>query len=177
MRRDDVIFKEYGSGIRRIEAVTSGEIKATAVNEPVTSIAHKQGLKAMVNLAADHIPWLFSSIVVKQSYLAAHRDLVVQFIKATMEGNYLALSNEKRAKEVLARETKVADPKIIDITYKDFRLQTPASLEPARKAAENVIASDPPGGSAKVEDYVDTGVIEQLKREGFVAALQRKYKR
>ena len=135
------------------------------------------GLKAMVDLAADHIPWLFSGIVVQQSYLAAHRDLVTRFIKATMEGNYLALSNEKLAKEVLARETKVADPRIIDITYKDFRLQTPANIEPTRKAAENVIANYPPGGSTKVEDYVDTGIIEQLKKEGFVAALQRKYRR
>ncbi|PYS56326.1 MAG: hypothetical protein DMG13_00035 [Acidobacteria bacterium] len=177
LSRDDVVLKEYGAGTRRIEAVRSGEIQATTANEPVTSIAYEQGLKAMVDLAADHIPWLFSGIVVKQSYLAAHRNLVTRFIKATMEGNYLALSNEKLAKEVLARETKVADPKIIDISYKDFRMQTPANMEPTRKAAENVIANSPPGGSSKVEDYVDTGIIEQLKKEGFVASLQRKYKR
>jgi ABC-type nitrate/sulfonate/bicarbonate transport system substrate-binding protein len=177
LRRDDVVLKEYGTGTRRIEAVRSGEIKATTVNEPVTSLAREQGLKPMVDLAADHIPWLFSGIVVKQSYLAAHRDLVTRFIKATMEGNYLALSSEKLAKEVLARETHVADPKIIDISYKDFRLQTPANIEPARKAAENVIANYPPGGSSRLEDYVDMGIIEQLKKEGFVAALQRKYKR
>ena len=66
-------------------------------------------------------------------------------------------------------------PKIIDISYKDFRLQTPANIEPTRKAAENVIANYPREGSSKVEDYVDTGIIEQLKKEGFVAALQRKY--
>ncbi len=177
LSRDDVVLKEYGGGTRRIEAVRSGEIKATAVNEPVTSIAYEQGLQAMVDLAADHIPWLFSSIVVKQSYLAADRNLVTRFIKATMEGNYLALSNEKLAKEVLARETRVADPKILEVSYKDFKLQTPANIEPTRKAAENVIANLPPGGSSKVEDYVDIGIIEQLKKEGFVAALQRKYKR
>jgi len=177
LTRSDVVLKEYGGGAPRIEAVRSGEIKATTVNEPVTSVAREQGLKAMVDLAADHIPWLFSSIVVKQSYLAAHRDLVMRFIKATMEGNYLALTNEKLAKEVLERETKVTDPKIIEITYQDFRSQTPANLEPTRGAAENVIANFAPGGSSRVADYVDTAIIEQLKKEGFVAALQRKYKR
>jgi NitT/TauT family transport system substrate-binding protein len=177
LTRSDVVLKEYGGGARRIEAVRSGEIKATTVNEPVTSVARAQGLKAMVDLAADHIPWLFSSIVVKQSYLAAHRDLVMRFIKATMEGNYLALTNEKLAKEVLARQTKVTDPKIIEITYQDFRLQTPTNLEPTRAAAENVIANSAAGESSRVADYVDTAIIEQLKKEGFVAALQRKYKR
>jgi ABC-type nitrate/sulfonate/bicarbonate transport system substrate-binding protein len=176
LTRNDVVLKEYGGGARRIEAVRSGEIRATTVNEPITSIAREQGLKAMVDLAADHIPWLFSSIVVKQSYLATHRDLTTRFIKATMEGDYLALTNEKLAKEVLARETKVTDPKIIEITYQDFRLQTPANLEPTRAAAENVIANSATRGSSRVADYVDTTIIEELKKEGFVAALQRKYK-
>jgi NitT/TauT family transport system substrate-binding protein len=177
LSRSDVVLKEYGSGTRRIEAVRSGEIKATTVNEPVASIAREQGLKPMVDLAADHIPWLFSGMVVKQSFLTTYSDLVTRFIKATMEGNYLALSNEKLAKEVLARQTKVADPKIIDVTYQDFRLQTPANIEPTRQAAENVIANSELAGTAKAADYVDTAIIEQLKKEGFVAALQRKYKR
>jgi NitT/TauT family transport system substrate-binding protein len=164
LTRSDVVLKEYGAGTRRIQAVKSGEIRATTVNEPVAS------------MAADHIPWLFSGIVVKKSYLAAHREQVTRFIKATMEGNYLALSNEKLAKEVLARATNISDPRVVDISYKDFALQTPANIEPSRTAAENVIANYPPGVSTKVEDYVDASVIEQLKKEGFVAALQSKYK-
>jgi NitT/TauT family transport system substrate-binding protein len=176
LSRGDVVLKEYGSGARRIEAVRSGEIKATTVNEPVSSIAREQGLKVMVDLAADHIPWLFSGIVVRRSYLVEHRDLVRRFIKATMEGNALALSNEEMAKEILARQTKVADPKIIDISYRDFRLQDPSNIELSRQAAENVIANFPEGASAKLEDYLDTGILEELKNSGFVDALQQKYK-
>ncbi len=177
LRRDDVVLKEYGGGMARIEALRSGEIAATTVNEPVTSMAYEQGLKAMVDLAADHIPWLFSGLVVKQSYLMAHRDVVTRFVKATMEGNFLALANEKLAKDVLARKTGVSDPKIIDISYRDFKPQTPPNIELTREAAENVIANSPPGGSTRVEDYVDAGIIEQLKKEGFVETLRRKYQR
>jgi ABC-type nitrate/sulfonate/bicarbonate transport system substrate-binding protein len=175
--RDAVVLKEYGAGARRIEAVRSGEIAATAVNEPITSMAYQQGLKPMVDLAADHIPWLFSGIVVKKSYLGARREVVTRFVKATMEGNYLALANERLAKDVLARETGVTDPKIIEISYADFKLQTPANIEPTREAAENVIASSPSGGSSRMEDYIDAGIIEQLKKEGFVEILRRKYGR
>jgi ABC-type nitrate/sulfonate/bicarbonate transport system substrate-binding protein len=175
--RDAVVLKEYGGGTRRIEAVRSGEIAATAVNEPVTSIAYERGLKAMVDLAADHIPWLFSGIVVKKSDLDARREVVTRFVKATMEGNYLALANDRLAKEVLARETGVTDRKIVDISYADFKLQTPANIEPTREAAENVIANQPSGGSSRVEDYVDAGIIEQLKKEGIVETLRRKYRR
>src|SRR5215471_18471911 len=70
LRRDDVVLKEYGGGMRRLEALKSGKIKGTAINEPVASLAREAGLTAMVDLVAERIPWLFSSIVVRAGSLA-----------------------------------------------------------------------------------------------------------
>jgi NitT/TauT family transport system substrate-binding protein len=175
LTRQDVTLKEYGGGMRRIEAVRSGEIKATAVNEPVTSIAREQGLHPMVDLVAENIPWLFSGVVVKKDYLEAHRDILVRFLKATVEGNYLARTDAKRAKEVLAREAKITDPKILDIAYNDFRQQSPPDLTPVRAGADNIIAQFPAEVSRKVEDYVDTSLLDGLRKEDFFMMLEQKY--
>jgi len=175
MRRDDVVLKEYGGGMRRLEALKSGEIKGTAVNEPVASLAREAGLTAMVDLAAEKIPWLFSGIVVKASYLAGHRDVLAQFLKASIEGNYRALTDETRAKEVLARETRVVDPKIIDTSYNDFKQQSPANLEPSRAGAQNIIEQFPVLKSRSIDDYIDGSILDDLKKEGFFAEIERKY--
>src|SRR5262252_13262 len=175
MRRDDVVLKEYGGGMRRLEALKSGEIKGTAINEPVASLAREAGLTAMVDLAAEKIPWLFSSIVVKASYLAGHRDVLARFLKASIEGNYLALADETRAKEVLARETRVVDPKIIDTSYNDFRQQSPANLEPSRAGAQNIIEQFPVLKSRSIDDYIDGSILDDLKKEGFFTEIERKY--
>lgn len=50
--------------------------------------------------------------------------MLVRFVKATIEGNYLAVANEKRAKDVLASELKLSDPKIIDASYANFKAAT-----------------------------------------------------
>src|SRR4051812_3940827 len=63
LTRNDVTLKEYGGGSRRLAAVKSGEIKATAVNEPVTSMAREQGVNVLVDLVPERIPWLFTAIV------------------------------------------------------------------------------------------------------------------
>ena len=152
----------------------SGEIKATALNEPFTSLAREQGVNVMVDLVPDQIQWLFSGITVKRSSLDSRRDALTRFLRATIEGNYLALSDEKRAKEVLARELKISDPKIIDISYNDFRQQSPPNIELSRQGAENILAQFP-GGSSKVDDYVDTGILDELKKQGFFDEMQRKY--
>jgi NitT/TauT family transport system substrate-binding protein len=174
LARSDVTLKEYGGGPRRLAAVKSGEIRATTLNEPFTSLAREQGVNVMVDLVPAQIPWLFSGVTIRRDSLESRRDALTRFLKATIEGNYLALSDQKRAKEILAKELKITDPRIIDISYNDFKQQSPPDLEPSRPGAENILAQFP-GGSSKVSDYVDTGILDDLKQAGFFAEMQRKY--
>src|SRR6202023_2161263 len=70
LTRNDVIIKEYGGGMKRLEAVKSGEIKATPINEPIASMARAQGVHVLVDLVPEQIPWVFSSIVVRRGDVA-----------------------------------------------------------------------------------------------------------
>jgi NitT/TauT family transport system substrate-binding protein len=176
LTRDDVVMKEYGGGPKRLAAVKAGEIKATALNEPFASMAREQGLTPLVDLAAEQIPWLFSSLVVRRGDLSSRRDLHKRFLKATIEGNYLALSDAARAKEALAKELKITDPKILDISYQDFRQQSPPDTVPSQTGAENILAQFP-GGSGKLDDYIDMSLLDEIRKEGFIDSLARKYVR
>jgi ABC-type nitrate/sulfonate/bicarbonate transport system substrate-binding protein len=176
LTRDDVVIKEYGGGTKRLEALKKGEIKATAINEPISSLAREQGVNVLVDLVPDQIPWLFSGIVVRKDDIAARRDLLTRFLKASIEGNYIALADEKRAKEVLAKELKIASAKVLDITYNDFKQQSPPNLEPSVQGAENILKQFP-DVSQKVGDYIDLSLLDALKADGFFAAMEQKYKR
>jgi NitT/TauT family transport system substrate-binding protein len=174
LTRADVTVKEYGGGSRRLAAVKSGEIKATAINEPTTSQARADGVNVMLDLAAEQIAWLFSGVVVRRGDLA-RPDAIVRFLKAVIEGNHLALTNETLAKQVLAKELKLTDARIVDISYADFKAQAPPNMEPSIKGAENVIAQIGGTGSRNLADYIDTTLIDGLRRDGFFAAMEQKY--
>ena len=176
LTRNDVMLKEYGGGTHRLDAVKSGEIKATPLNEPIASLARAQGVNVLIDLVPEQIPWVFSSIVVRRGDIAGRRDLLIRFLKGTIEGNYLALNDEKRAKEVLAKELKITDPKVLDITYNDFKAQSPANIEISQPGTENILAQFP-GGSQRLEDYVDASLLAALKAEGYFTAMQQKYSR
>jgi ABC-type nitrate/sulfonate/bicarbonate transport system substrate-binding protein len=179
LTENDVILKEYGGGGRRIAALKSGEIKATAVNEPASSLAREQGLHVLFDLVPERIPWLFTGIVVRRDQIVGRRDVLTRFIKATAEGNYIALTDERRAKEVLAKQANIADPRILDITYSDFKALSPPNIEPTDAAAINVINQFPSGtfGSSAIADYVDVGILDDLKKQGVFTALQQMYRR
>jgi NitT/TauT family transport system substrate-binding protein len=176
LTRNDIVVKEYGGGPRRLEAVKSGEIKATPVNEPFASLARAQGVNVLIDLVPEQVPWVFSSIVVRRGDIAGRRDMLLRFLRGSIEGNYLALTDERRAKEALAKELKITDTAILDITYNDFKAQSPINLEISQPGAENILALFP-DASRKLEDYIDTSLLDALRSEGFFTTMAQKYRR
>jgi len=175
LTRADVTVREYGSAQRRIAALQSGEIQATALNEPAASLARERGLNMLLDLVPERIPWLFTGIAVQRATIDRRRDALMRFIEATAEGNQLALSDEKRARAVLAARAGIRDPEILDVGYRDFRALSPPDIAPTRAAAENVLMQFPPAGSMNIADYVDTSILDDLQRQGVFARLQQKY--
>jgi len=174
IERSDVVLKEFSGTASRIAALKSGDVKGAMLGEPTATTARNQGLRAMVDLAAERIPWVFSALVVRRSDLTGRHALLKGFLEATIEGAYLGLTNPTRAKEVLSREAKITDPAILERSYDEFKRETPPMLEASREQAANVLTQFP-GSSNRIEDYVDTGLIEELKQEGFFTATARKY--
>jgi ABC-type nitrate/sulfonate/bicarbonate transport system substrate-binding protein len=175
LSRNDVVLREFGDSLKRLEALKAGEIKATMLNEPFATAARDLGFKPIVDLAAEKIPWLFSTLVVSRKYLNENRDVVARFLRATAEGNYLAIADPARAKQVLAKGTRITDPKIIEITYADFTQMTPLDLAVPHAGAENILAHFPLAVSRSLDDYIDLSVLESLHKEGVFAALEKKY--
>ena len=175
MTRNDVTIREYGGGSKRLEAVRSGTIKATAINEPTTSQAREQGVHILVDLAAEKIPWLFSGVVLRRGDLKERRELATRFLRAVIEGNYLALTDAARAKQVLARELKIKNQKIIDISYDDFKAQSPPDMTISMPGVENVLKLSAGDGSRNPADYIDDSVLAELHKTDFFATLRKKY--
>ena len=177
--RQDVTVVESGATLKRLEALRSGQIKATALNEPANILAQQHGLPKLVDLAED-VPWIFNGVVVSRAYLAGHRDTVVKFLEAYVEGIHVALSDEERTKAVLAAEFKTLDPAVVKATYDDFKRRIPRDAEASQKGAENMLAQLPALGvevpSRNVAEYVEASLITELKGKRFFAELKEKYR-
>jgi ABC-type nitrate/sulfonate/bicarbonate transport system substrate-binding protein len=174
LTREDVTINEFGGTRERLAAIKSGAAKATMLAEPFTSLAREEGVHVLVDLAGEKIPWVFTGIAARQSATTSNRDKLKRFLKATIEGNYLAFTDERRAKAALSAGLSVTDPKSLDISYKDYTQQTPLDAEISQKAAENTLAQFP-GGSTRIEDYIDVSLLDEIKAEGFIAQMQLKY--
>ncbi|MFM1814240.1 MAG: hypothetical protein RLZ98_935 [Pseudomonadota bacterium] len=172
--RTDVTIKEVGS--TRLRLVRNGEIQATTLGEPDRSAARAEGLPCLVELFASRIPWVYSGLVASRSYVAVNRPQVLAAMRAIIEGNALACKDAARAKAVLARELKISDLALLDQSYANFKEATPEFAAASLEGAENILSVlNIAGMSKNSTEYLDGSIHEDLKREGFLDEIARKY--
>jgi NitT/TauT family transport system substrate-binding protein len=179
LTRQDVNVVESGGTLDRLEALRAGRIAATALNEPADSEASRSRLPLLVDLKAN-LPWIFTALVVDRRYIETNRATLLNFLRAYGEGIHFALFDEARAKRVLASEFPQFSPEIVQITYDDFKARVPRDATPSPAGIATMLREFPRFGiaikSANAADYVDPSLIEELRREGFFAAMQAKYR-
>jgi NitT/TauT family transport system substrate-binding protein len=179
MTRDDVTITQIGGTTQRLGAMIAGRVDAAPLLEPAVTAARERGFPVVMDLAAKRTPWIFDAVVVTRSYLKEHPDNITRFLKAYIEGAQKAFGDEKWAKEVIAKRFKTNDPKVIDATYRDYVASTSRDLTPTVEGAKSVLTQlksiGLQTGSDDPKDFLDLALIDKLKTEGFVAAMQKQY--
>ena len=179
MTRKDVTIVQLGGASQRLDAQLSGQVLAAPYVSPATATAREKGLVLMVDLGKDGAPWIFNGLVVSKDYAKSHPDLLKRFVKANVEGVYKALSDEKWAREVIAKEFKTTSKGVIDDAYDTLKKIYPRDFTPSAAAVTNVIGEvhtmGPALSNREPANYVDLSIVEALKKEGFFDEMKRKY--
>ncbi len=112
LSRDDVQLVEAGGTLKRLAALQSGALAATALNEPADTEARLAGLPLLADLKAD-LPWIFTAIAVDRKALASHpqqfRRISCRLISAA---SILPCPDSARAKQVLNAEFRGFSPAV-----------------------------------------------------------------
>ena len=175
LSRNDIKFQEIG--VERLSYLKNGVVKATMLGEPLRSVALAEGLKPICDLLADRMPWLYSGLVVDKTYLGENRDAVLNFMRATIEGNFLAIKERDWAKKVMANALNITNAENLDITYNNFKAYTPLYAEPTVEGGKNIMATvQAENKSENIDDYIDQTIQTELSEEGFFETMKAKYK-
>lgn len=180
MTRNDITISQVGGTGQRYGALIAGRLDVAPLLEPAITLARqKGGFNVVLDLAAENTPWIFDSVVVTRDALKSNADGIERFLKAYIEGAYMALADAAKAKDVISLRWKTKDQVVIDATYADFQRLMPRDAAPSIPGARNVIAELESIGvkvkSREVADYIDMGPLEALKKAGFIEGLKKQY--
>jgi NitT/TauT family transport system substrate-binding protein len=177
MGERDVTFLQVGDTPERLIALHGGSIDATLLSPPDHFHAVRAGMKILLNLRELNVPYQGTGLVTTQRLLARNRDLARRFLKTFVDAIHLLRTNPTLAKRAMAKYRQTKDEKQLEDAYQTLREMVKPKPYPSidgfktiiQDAIERVLAAK----TANPKDFIDTSLLAELDRSGYIDALYR----
>jgi NitT/TauT family transport system substrate-binding protein len=173
----DVTLLQIGDSPERLIALSGGSIDATLFSPPDHFEALRAGMKILLNLRDLNVPYQGSGLVTTQRVLARKRDIARRFLKSYVEAVHMVKTNPEVSKRAFAKYRQTKDEKRIEDAYQALREIIKPKPYPSIEGFKTIIkdASDriPAAKTANPKDFIDTSLLEELDKSGFIDALYR----
>lgn len=177
MGERDVTFLQVGDTPERLIALNGGSIDATLLSPPDHLEALRAGTKILLNLRDLNVPYQGTGLVTTQRLLGRNRDLARRVVKAFVEAIHLVRTNPAVSKRAFAKYRQTKDEKRIEDAYQALREVVKPKPYPSVEGFKTIIndALDriPAAKTANPKDFIDTSLLEELDRSGYIDGLYR----
>jgi NitT/TauT family transport system substrate-binding protein len=170
----DITLIQIGGDPERIGALKQGAIDAASLSFPGYGIAMKIGYPMLWDSAKEiDYPWI--EITTRRSIVQKDREMVMNYMKAHLEGTALFKKDTEFGKRVIKKTLRLDNEELINESYEIFSkafLPTPYPNTAGMKTSFEYVASTRAEVSNhKPEEFVDRSFIEELDKSGFIKKL------
>lgn len=175
----DTAIIQVGGQSARFTALTQNAVQAAVFNEPLSTLTvtkHKMNLLA--DLANLDLPFPNTDYIVRREYLQSHRNQVVNFMKAILEGMRAITVNRTLGVHAIQKYLKMNNAEEAGIAYDYYVGQKMGEFPdtPSRAALvagiEQTIGKKE-GVTPESLKLTDRSILEEIIKSGFVAALYK----
>lgn len=166
-----------GADPARIAALMSKIIDAALLNPPYYKHAVAGGMKILANMAEMDIPIQHIGLVTSQKFVQANPDLTRRIVKSFLEGIHLMRTNPEIAKKALSKYMRITDLKELEESYQLLKSLIAIKPYPTLEGFKTVFAElaekVPAARTANPKEFVDTRILEEFDRSGFIDGLYK----
>jgi ABC-type nitrate/sulfonate/bicarbonate transport system substrate-binding protein len=129
--------------------------------------------KVLLQLVDMGIPYSMNMIAVQREYLRRNPDVVENAVRAYVDGLAFMHRNKERALKIIAKYSRLDDPKQIDQFYDDAMTYLDRVPRAEPEAVQTILEFMGKKGIA-LDTFQDNSIIDKLTREGFFDKLYKK---
>lgn len=156
-----------------VEALAQGRVDAITGSAMIIARAVQAGFADIADLTTYGIPMPGSSVMVERDYLGEHRDVVLRFLKATVEATALMRRERPVFEAALEKWFHITDAETQAVMFgavDKFDATPYPAVEGIREVfavydSAEMRAHDP-------DQFYDAGLVEELDRGGFLAEVR-----
>ena len=156
----------------RIAALQAGAIEAIVISPPLTLQAKQMGFNLLVDYSTVFAHFFTGGFVTTRRYAQQSPLAVENSLKALLDAVRYIFSNEEGTLTTVGQYMRITDSAFLQMYYRESMLkQINKTLYPDIKAIEFTLEQErrtfPAAAKAKAEDFVDTRILDKLRREGY----------
>jgi NitT/TauT family transport system substrate-binding protein len=177
----DVTILQVGGQTERYAALRAGVVDGTVVIPPLSGAAQRAGFNTIFNMTKLGIPYPQEGVVANRQYIAKRRDTLLRFLKGFVEGVRDLKADKEFAIAVMAKHLRM-DPKkdreALEDSFQEvvieqmLKIPNP-NLEAVKMGIELLGKERPAKMSADPKDYVDTTLMLELEKSGFLQSVYK----
>jgi NitT/TauT family transport system substrate-binding protein len=171
----DVAILSMGAQPEAFAALQSGAVHVVALSYPLYPKAAKLGMRELVKFADLGVEDINGTVITTRTFVSQQRDTALRFLRAFTRGMQRYRTDKEFSKRVLGKYGKITDEEILEGTWQDYAPTLQKSPRPSLKAIQFMIENQFPGKKPlpKPEQFVDTSLVEQLEKSGFIDSVTK----
>jgi NitT/TauT family transport system substrate-binding protein len=157
------------AGSATLDALKQDKVDAILTSAMVIALATQAGFKDIGDLSTYKIPMAGSGIMVDKTYLAAHRDTVLRFLKADIEATAMMQRDKAVFNAALAKWFNITDPRTQDGMFAHvhkFEQKPYPSVEGVKQVF--ALYDSPEMRKHRPEEFYDSSLVAELDKSGFL---------
>ena len=177
-----ILLRKYGlenavsvrqmGGTIEVSAAFQNRLIAGAVTSEMRVTPPSQA-KVLLQLVDMGIPYSMNMIAVQREYLRRNPDVVESAVRAYVDGLAFMHRNKERALKIIAKYSRLNDPKQIDQFYDDALTYLDRIPRAEPEAVQTILEFMGKKGVA-LDTFQDNSIIDKLTQEGFFDKLFKK---
>jgi ABC-type nitrate/sulfonate/bicarbonate transport system substrate-binding protein len=169
----DVSLVQVGRMTDMVVGLSGKKIDAGVISDPTSFQAEKMGMRRLLDMADVDVEFANVAVVVSREYAKSHRDIVLRFLRAYIDGTRRFLTDKELGIKALKKYTGIEDSDILAKTYELFatkyiKANPTLSLQSVETALMMIADRNPKAKNRKAGEFVDLSFMDELKKTGFV---------
>jgi NitT/TauT family transport system substrate-binding protein len=172
----DVNLLQIGRLPDMVLAIAQKKVDGGVISFPNSLQAEKMGVKTLLDFAESGLDIPSTTVVASRKYANSHREVVLRFLKAYIEGTHRLLTDKELGIRALRKYGGVNDRELLTTTYDLFTTRytkkVPKINRKTVETALNLLAEgNPKAKGRKAEEFMDTSFMDELESTGFIKSV------
>lgn len=168
-----ILYAQDINGV--LTSVSAGNAAAGIMSAPTSIRAKAAGLRAIVDVTALKVPFLFTAMLSSAKVIREKNEAVTRFLRGYIESLAVIRKDKETTMRSMGKFLKTTDQAVLESVYDDYKDVFPTTplMTAAEVKAVLDVAKSPKAKQMKPEEFFDNSIVQKIQASGFIEQVNK----